>query len=79
MTDHVIKPIRLWSAPSSYTTVTRAAGRSLMVIKAVIFDIGGVVVRSPMLAIAKYEKEHGIPPNYINCIMCAYNLSLLSS
>lgn len=46
-----------------------------MVIKAVIFDIGGVVVRSPMLAIAKYEKEHGIPPNYINCIMCAYRLN----
>ncbi|KAF8509547.1 epoxide hydrolase [Gautieria morchelliformis] len=40
-----------------------------MAVKAVIFDIGGVVVRSPMLAIAKYEREHGIPPNYINCII----------
>lgn len=40
-----------------------------MVIKAVIFDIGGVVVRSPMLAIAQYEKENGLPPNYVNCVM----------
>jgi hypothetical protein len=42
-----------------------------MVIKAVIFDIGGVVVRSPMLAIAKYEEELNLPHNYINCIMYA--------
>ena len=42
-----------------------------MAVKAVIFDIGGVVLRSPMLAIAKYEKERGLPPNYINCIMYA--------
>ncbi|THH06754.1 hypothetical protein EW145_g3863 [Phellinidium pouzarii] len=33
----------------------------------VIFDIGGVVVRSPLLAIAAYEKEKHLPPNYINC------------
>ncbi|KAH8107023.1 HAD-like protein [Cristinia sonorae] len=38
-------------------------------LKAVIFDIGGVVLRSPLIAIAAYEKEHGIPPNYINCSM----------
>lgn len=36
-------------------------------LKAVIFDVGGVVCRSPLIAIAEYEKEHGIPPNYINC------------
>ncbi|OCH95499.1 HAD-like protein [Obba rivulosa] len=36
-------------------------------LKAVIFDIGGVVCRSPLIAIAAYEREHGIPPNYINC------------
>jgi len=35
-------------------------------LKAVIFDIGGVVLRSPLIAIAAYEREHGIPPNYIN-------------
>ncbi|PCH38258.1 HAD-like protein [Wolfiporia cocos MD-104 SS10] len=38
-----------------------------MPIKAVIFDIGGVVCRSPLLAIAAYEREHALPPNYINC------------
>ncbi|KAI0709078.1 HAD-like domain-containing protein [Earliella scabrosa] len=36
-------------------------------LKAVIFDIGGVVCRSPLIAIAAYEREHGIPNNYINC------------
>ncbi|KAI0313079.1 HAD-like protein [Amylostereum chailletii] len=35
-------------------------------LKAVIFDIGGVVVKSPLIAIAAYEKERGLPPNYIN-------------
>ncbi|KAH9951310.1 HAD-like protein [Amylocystis lapponica] len=36
-------------------------------LKAVIFDIGGVVCRSPLIAIAAYEQERGIPNNYINC------------
>ncbi|KDQ60653.1 hypothetical protein JAAARDRAFT_31622 [Jaapia argillacea MUCL 33604] len=35
--------------------------------KAVIFDVGGVVCKSPFVAIAEYEKENGIPHNYINC------------
>ncbi|KAF9239638.1 HAD-like protein [Melanogaster broomeanus] len=35
-------------------------------IKAVIFDIGGVVLRSPFIAIADYEREKGLPPNYLN-------------
>ncbi|KAJ2858227.1 hypothetical protein J3B02_000439 [Coemansia erecta] len=35
-------------------------------IKAVIFDIGGVVVRSPFIAISAYEREQGLPANYIN-------------
>ncbi|KAJ1664055.1 hypothetical protein IW140_004354 [Coemansia sp. RSA 1813] len=35
-------------------------------IKAVIFDIGGVVVKSPFIAISQYEREHGLPANYIN-------------
>jgi len=35
--------------------------------KAVIFDIGGVVMRSPFIAIAAYEKKLGIPANYLNC------------
>ncbi|KAM5538996.1 hypothetical protein V8D89_007219 [Ganoderma adspersum] len=36
-------------------------------LKAVIFDVGGVVCRSPLIAIAAYEREYGIPHNYINC------------
>ncbi|KAF8467351.1 HAD-like domain-containing protein [Kalaharituber pfeilii] len=35
-------------------------------IKAVLFDIGGVVVLSPMIAIAAYEKRQNIPSGYIN-------------
>ncbi|KAJ6606507.1 HAD-like domain-containing protein [Mycena vulgaris] len=38
-----------------------------MSLKAVIFDIGGVVMRSPFIAIAAYEKKLGIPENYLNC------------
>ncbi|KAK7023959.1 epoxide hydrolase [Favolaschia claudopus] len=36
-------------------------------IRAVIFDIGGVVMRSPFIAIAAYEKQLGLPENYLNC------------
>ncbi|KAI8967033.1 HAD-like domain-containing protein [Mycotypha africana] len=37
-----------------------------MTIKAVIFDIGGVCVGSPMAGIRKYEIQKGLPRNYIN-------------
>ncbi|KAJ7090273.1 HAD-like domain-containing protein [Mycena belliarum] len=40
-------------------------------IKAVIFDIGGVVMRSPFIAIAAYEKKLAIPENYLNCSIVA--------
>ncbi|KAF9228639.1 HAD-like protein [Gyrodon lividus] len=39
---------------------------SLPHIKAIIFDIGGVVLRSPFIAIAEYEQEKGLPPDYLN-------------
>ena len=32
-------------------------------------QVGGVVCRSPLLAIAAYEEERGLPRNYINCAM----------
>ncbi|KAJ2079463.1 hypothetical protein H4R24_003761 [Coemansia sp. RSA 988] len=35
-------------------------------VRAVIFDIGGVVVKSPFIAISVYEREHKLPANYIN-------------
>lgn len=38
-------------------------------IKAVIFDIGGVVLKSPFIEIAAYEKELRLPPNYLNCLI----------
>ncbi len=35
-------------------------------IRAVIFDLGGVVMDSPLHAIARYERDHGLPHNAIN-------------
>jgi putative hydrolase of the HAD superfamily len=40
-------------------------------VAAVIFDIGGVVQDSPLHAIARYEREHGLPPNAINRVVVA--------
>lgn len=37
-----------------------------MVIKAVIFDLGGVVMDSPMEILADIEKKHGVEHNFIN-------------
>ncbi|KAI8890326.1 epoxide hydrolase N-termina [Backusella circina FSU 941] len=37
-----------------------------MTIKAIIFDIGGVCVGSPMAGIHRFEKEKGFPRNYLN-------------
>ncbi|KAF7295330.1 Epoxide hydrolase [Mycena indigotica] len=34
--------------------------------RAVIFDIGGVVMRSPFIAIAATERRLGLPENYLN-------------
>jgi putative hydrolase of the HAD superfamily len=33
---------------------------------AVVFDIGGVIQDSPLHAIARYERDHGLPVNAIN-------------
>jgi len=33
------------------------------------YQIGGVVLRSPFIGIAAYERAHGLPPNYLNCLM----------
>ena len=37
--------------------------------RAVIFDMGGVVVGSPLHAIAAYERERGIPPGFVNRVV----------
>ena len=37
--------------------------------RAVIFDIGGVVVGSPLHAIAAYERELGLPANAVNRVV----------
>jgi len=40
-----------------------------VVIRAVIFDLGGVVLGSPLHAIADYEREHGIAPGSVNRVV----------
>jgi putative hydrolase of the HAD superfamily len=37
--------------------------------RAVIFDLGGVVVGSPLAAIARYERDHGFTPGTINRVV----------
>src|SRR5437899_7628103 len=39
--------------------------------RAVIFDLGGVVVGSPLEAIAAYERSLGIPAGFINRVVVA--------
>jgi putative hydrolase of the HAD superfamily len=38
-------------------------------IAAVLFDLGGVVLGSPLHAIAAYEREHGIPAGFVNRVV----------
>ena len=40
-------------------------------IEAVVFDIGGVVMESPLHAIARYERDHGLAANAINRVVVA--------
>lgn len=40
-----------------------------MACRAVLFDLGGVVVGSPLHAIAAYEREHDIPAGVINRVV----------
>jgi putative hydrolase of the HAD superfamily len=37
----------------------------------VLFDMGGVVMESPLHAIARYERARGLPPNSINRVVAA--------
>ncbi len=42
-----------------------------MSFRAVVFDLGGVVVGSPLHAIARYERERGLPAGAINRLVVA--------
>jgi putative hydrolase of the HAD superfamily len=39
--------------------------------RAVLFDLGGVVLGSPLHAIAIFEREHGIPAGFVNRVVVA--------
>ena len=38
-------------------------------IEAVVFDLGGVVMDSPLHAIARYERDHALPPGAVNRVV----------
>lgn len=40
-----------------------------MTFRAVLFDLGGVVLGSPLHAIARFEREHGIPAGFVNRVV----------
>src|SRR5262245_30760359 len=40
-------------------------------LRAVIFDLGGVVLDSPLHAIARYERDHEIPAGFINRVVAS--------
>ena len=40
--------------------------------KAVIFDLGGVLISSPLKGIEEYETENGIPHGYLNYAMSVH-------
>ena len=42
-----------------------------MTVHAVIFDLGGVVLGSPLHAIAAYERDEGIPEGFINRVVAS--------
>jgi putative hydrolase of the HAD superfamily len=42
-----------------------------MKFEAVLFDLGGVVLGSPLHAIADYERELGIPANFVNRVVAS--------
>lgn len=53
---------------SAETTAAGTAAEAAT-IRAVIFDLGGVVVDSPLHAIARYEEAQGIPAGFINNVV----------
>jgi putative hydrolase of the HAD superfamily len=42
-----------------------------MSIRGVIFDLGGVILESPMEVLAEFEKAHGLSPNFLNHLIVA--------
>lgn len=44
-------------------------GKRPLAVRAVIFDLGGVVLGSPLRAIADYERERGIEPGLVNRVV----------
>jgi putative hydrolase of the HAD superfamily len=59
------------AAPSDSraTTASTASSRPDATIDAVVFDLGGVVMGSPLQAIARYEREHGLAAGVVNRVV----------
>ncbi|KAA1071080.1 hypothetical protein PGTUg99_010926 [Puccinia graminis f. sp. tritici] len=52
-------------------TGTGMADHPTSIITTVIFDVGGVVVKSPLLGVNKFEKAEGLPADYLNVAITA--------
>jgi len=70
-------PSRIGNPPAGVESPTEPAGTATeagyptpaMSYRAVIFDLGGVVLDSPLHAIARYERDLGIPGGHINRVV----------
>lgn len=62
---------RTQRAPSTSGRRTSALLSAAMKYEAVLFDLGGVVLGSPLHAIADYERELGIPANFVNRVVAS--------
>jgi putative hydrolase of the HAD superfamily len=57
--------------PATTTMVARVlpdSSESRLVIRAVMFDFGGVISSSPFEAFARFEHENGLPPDFIRTV-----------
>jgi putative hydrolase of the HAD superfamily len=54
--------------------VSRKSDRGFHVIEAVIWDFGGVFTSSPFEAFARYEREKGLPANFIRSVNATNHL-----
>src|SRR4030095_11843214 len=59
------------SPPRAPRSRNAATIRRVRALAGVLFDMGGVVMESPLHAIARYEHERGLPPNSINRVVAA--------
>ena len=69
VTQRLAGPIRV--KPCTTSIAVKSHSTTAMVIKAVIFDIGGVVLGSPISGVNDAERKYGLPQHYLNASITA--------